>query len=336
MTWNEADHPRDELGRFTFGGGDESNDSENENDVLNSPFKLKAEVNVFKNESIANVLLKGSTTKVEIEKVKSQYRDVLLKTLDKLATPAVVLYCGIDKLEKMVKENNISGKLKQKIMRSPLAQKFTETMIGGNYDRAKHVLSGLSGADVQGTLDIAHGEENMHKPDYIKDALKLKNYDDPAINRYKGEIKQKVLKEFKDYGYDEKTISNIKGYYFKDNSDPSRRILESKDFKDILKANKQNILSNKEFSISFPKHGPIGLLSDNNLKNSIGKAQVLDYYINKQGLHLKILDTYDFNKDAEDFLNKAGRSQMLKGNLKPYFSVYEIKIPKEKLDEIWN
>ena len=31
MTWNEADHPRDELGRFTFSsGGDEEEENENE------------------------------------------------------------------------------------------------------------------------------------------------------------------------------------------------------------------------------------------------------------------------------------------------------------------
>ena len=47
-----------------------------------------------------------------------------------------------------------------------------------------------------------------------------------------------------------------------------------------------------------------------------------DIYINidNQGnLHLKIYDTYDFNKKADDFLNKAGRNQMEKGSLQPFF-----------------
>ena len=46
-------------------------------------------------------------------------------------------------------------------------------------------------------------------------------------------------------------------------------------------------------------------------------------------------DTYDFNKNATDALNKAGRREMEKGNLKPYFSIHDIIISKDKLDEIW-
>ena len=34
-------------------------------------------------------------------------------------------------------------------------------------------------------------------------------------------------------------------------------------------------------------------------------------------------------------LIKAGADQMEKGNLKPFFSIYDIIIPKSKLDEIW-
>ncbi len=46
-------------------------------------------------------------------------------------------------------------------------------------------------------------------------------------------------------------------------------------------------------------------------------------------------DTYDFNKDEDNAFVRAGADQMEKGNLKPYFSIYDIIIPKNKLDEIW-
>ena len=41
-------------------------------------------------------------------------------------------------------------------------------------------------------------------------------------------------------------------------------------------------------------------------------------YFDKEGnLHLKIYDTYDFNRKG-NFLIQAGREEMLKSNLKPF------------------
>lgn len=34
-------------------------------------------------------------------------------------------------------------------------------------------------------------------------------------------------------------------------------------------------------------------------------------------------------------LNQAGRDSMIKGELKPYFSIHDIMIPKKDLDELW-
>ena len=85
-----------------------------------------------------------------------------------------------------------------------------------------------------------------------------------------------------------------------------------------------------------PAHFPKGVLVNSNLKNAIGAADFKHSYLDKQGnLHIKMYDTYDFNKNATDALNKAGRREMEKGNLKPYFSIHDIIISKDKLDEIW-
>ena len=40
------------------------------------------------------------------------------------------------------------------------------------------------------------------------------------------------------------------------------------------------------------------------------------------------------HKNADDFLNKAGKHEMEAGNLKPYFSIHDIIIPKDKIEEI--
>jgi len=39
-------------------------------------------------------------------------------------------------------------------------------------------------------------------------------------------------------------------------------------------------------------------------------------------------------KNAKDFLNKAGRHEMEAGNLEPYFSIHDIIISKEEIEEI--
>ena len=90
------------------------------------------------------------------------------------------------------------------------------------------------------------------------------------------------------------------------------------------------------FSAEFKKHGDMGLGQENNFRNAIGKADFRNIYQDKEGnLHVKMYDTYDFNKNATDALNKAGRREMEKGNLKPYFSIHDIIISKDKLSEIW-
>ena len=355
MTWNEEEHPRDEDGKFTFknGGSDEEEKKEDKKETLGNqnskmePFKLGAEINVYKNEvSKAGSETEGSKTipktpaeilyrKTENQKkqreIENKYRNVLLDTLGKLATPAMVLLGTTKQLEDAVKENGLWDKVKE----SEMLQKITEKMIGGNYNKAKNqTAEQISGPDTAGMLDLAHGEENMNNPDYIKDSVKLENFNDPNIKEYREYLKEKIESQFKDYGY---KAEDIKGYNFNENSKPSQRMAKNKDFLDMLAKNKENILSKKNFSINFPKHGPIGILKGNNFKNALGKADVKIEGIDKQGnLHLKVFDTYDFNKDAKDFLNKAGREEMEKGNSKPYFTIHDVLIPKDELDKIFS
>ena len=47
-----------------------------------------------------------------------------------------------------------------------------------------------------------------------------------------------------------------------------------------------------------------------------------------------MFDTYDFNKDENNPKVEAGRRQMLKGNLKPFFTIHEITIQKNEADKI--
>ena len=54
MTFNEQDHPRDEMGKFTFknGGEEKEKDTNEKQNQKMTPFKLGAEINVYKNETL--------------------------------------------------------------------------------------------------------------------------------------------------------------------------------------------------------------------------------------------------------------------------------------------
>lgn len=74
MTWDENKHPRDDEGKFTY------KNSANEKNMSDKEIK--------------------------------KYRDNLLNILGDRATPADILYAGIDKLEKKIEECGFQNKLK--------------------------------------------------------------------------------------------------------------------------------------------------------------------------------------------------------------------------------
>ena len=343
MSWDESEHPRDSIGRFTFkNGGEDTNENKEENqnkDKKNqkndymTPFKLGVEYNETKptlpdiknsKESPADILYKNGAT--QKENANKKQRDRLIFKLGNKLTPKEILYSNVDELEK------IKNNFEEKIKKSKILQKGTELITGKHHNKIFNNAIKLGvGEDTAGMLDLAHGDK-MNDKSYLENAIELKNYDDSFIQEDKEYLEKKIEQQFKDYGFNKE---EIKGYYFKSNSKPSKRISENEDFKEILKNNKDKILNNENFSGRFQKHGPIGIFNNNDLKNAIGGFDVRNPEFDSEGnLHLKIYDTYDFNKNADDFLNKAGRHEMEAGNLKPYFSIHDIIIPKDKIEEI--
>ena len=202
-------------------------------------------------------------------------------------------------------------------------QYSAEIAIGNNYnidlyDYAQHKY----GPDTAGMLDLAH--EKQINPNYTKDAIKLTNWNDSKVASDKEYLRDKVIKGFSYYDYDE---DNVPGYFFKNYSEPSQRISNNKDFLEKIKE-KNKVLNNKEeLSVGF---------TDKNLHNAIGKADIRQRYLDKNGnLHVKIYDTYDFNPKDDNPFVIAGKKKMLDGELKPFFTIHDIIIPKETLKELW-
>lgn len=328
MVWDESKHPRDNEGKFTYkNGGDSENNSEN-----NTPI-LKGRIEKTEVKSPAEILYGDAYKK---EKAENEYRSNLLNILGNLATPAMIMYATNKQLENEIKKNGLINTVKKVVnvaLNSKPAQKAIRNNIGENYKKGVNWMTQHTmGKDTAGMLDLSHGI-NMNDRDYIKDAISLDNYNDPSVASDREYLKKKVSEQFKDYNFD---INKIKGYFFKSDSEPVQRLIENKDFQDMIRNHKDEMLKEGKFSGGFKKHGLIGLGVDNNFHNAIGKADFRNIYQDKEGnLHVKMYDTYDFNKDEDNAFVRAGADQMEKGNLKPYFSIYDIIIPKNKLDEIW-
>ena len=82
--------------------------------------------------------------------------------------------------------------------------------------------------------------------------------------------------------------------------------------------------TNKQLENEIKKNGLIGLGIDNNFHNAIGKADFRNIYQDKDGnLHIKMYDTYDFNKDEDNaFKSRCRPNGKMKS--KTIFLVYMI------------
>lgn len=342
--FNEQDHPRDEDGKFTFKNGGENSKSV-------SPVEI----------------LYGKKTREE--RFKKQRRNELLTELKDKLTPAQVLYSSNGDLEKMLhkKERVItdttsyttdaklgineniqslkaglgSTKIEKLQTDDEKFEKNVEDMEKKIEKTIRHPISGKAGTTIKGGPDAAgmlNLAEGKKLPIYTKDSTELINinddnlylYNNGDIKKFKSHIEDKVLNQFKDFGYN---LNSIEGRIFHSNSAPTKRIKESDDFKDALVKNKEQILKGKNFSKRFTNYGNN---QKSNLHNAFGSVDFLNSGIDNNGnLHLYMFDTYDFNA-GENPKVEAGRRQMLKGNLKGHFTLHDIIVTKQELDEIWN
>ena len=70
--------------------------------------------------------------------------------------------------------------------------------------------------------------------------------------------------------------------------------------------------------------------SNENWKNALGNADIREMHINKNGdIELYIADIYDFNEYDKRPLVMIGRDRQEKGEIKPYFIIYHVIIPKD-------
>lgn len=287
------------------------------------------------------------------QKIEKEYRNILLDTLDKLTSPAQVLYSNIQQLEKMVKENHFEEKLKQNLSNAnsklkslandsivwgkekgkEVFKKWIETRtpeeiakhVGADYKNWKN--SGakfLLGEDAAGMLDISH--ENINDKGYLENTFEINNYKDKRFEKYQNYLKNKLSQQFKHCGTN---IDNIKGYYFSPNSKASQNMANDIYMQKYLKENRDGFLNNnlKKTSINF-KTG--------NMYYAHHLVDVIDYQFDSENnLELVISDTNDYNENDKNKLVQAGDIAMKNKELKPKFVIKHAIIPKENLEKLW-
>ena len=232
---------------------------------------------------------------------------------------------------KKIEQNAKSGVLNTtKSAYNRAIQQGAEVAIGNSYNLGFYNLAKTTfGPDTAGMLDMAH--EKRNDLSYTKDAIKLTNWNDPRVASDKDYLRKKVMEQFSYYDFDE---DNISGYFFKNYSEPSQRIANDLNFLKKIRESKKYILNNNVgISMGFPSYGPN---IKSNLYFALGNVDIRNRYLDKNGnLHVKVYDTYDFNPKEDNPLVVTGKKKMLEGELKPFFTIHDIIIPKEKLDELW-
>lgn len=273
--WNEADHPRDEEGKFTY-----------------------------KNRG-------------------QQSRE------DKIQNRADILYGKDEEYNKKYESKKDTYKINKSNIKNKIIQKSAEKALGGLYNYIGYPYAkNTYGEDTVGMIDLAH--ENPRNPNYTKNTIELNSYEKIENVSDRDYLKQKITEQYSDYGYNSK---EIKGRIFPNNSESSQRIAQDKDFLLTIKNNKEKILNHNMVSGYFPRY------KDNKASNwhfAIGHYDLRNGYLDQKGnLHIQMFDTYDFNKDNHTPLNQAGRNQMMKGTLIPYFTIHNILIPANVMKNIW-
>ena len=308
MVWDESKHPRDDEGRFTYSSGGSSSN-------ITLEGKIEKTVNAD-NSADGNFPV---TTKNEME---TKYRNKLLDVLGDKATREEILYANIKELEDKIKKIGLEKTSKVK-------QIFAEFGLDRAYNTLGHWYAKNNyGEDTVGMVDLAH--EKPQNPNYAANTIEINSYEEIKDLSDREYLKDKITEQFKDYGFNPKTI---KGRIYKSNTEPSQRVAQDKDFLETIKNNKENILQGKKISGYFPRYKDD---KESNWHFAIGHYDLRNGYLDNRGnLHIKMYDTYDFNKDNHTSLNQAGRNQMMKGNLKPSFSIHDIIVPNYVIDEIW-
>ena len=157
--------------------------------------------------------------------------------------------------------------------------------------------------------------------DYAKEHLIFKNYKELSTD-LRNYFEKKITSQI---GADK--LESTGGIYIDAQHESSKKLskalINNQEFIQKYEQAKKLIVTGNSVNTSIQ-------FTDNNFHYAIGKADILDMHINRNGdLDLLVTDVYDFNDDKNaSALIKAGRKSQEKGEIIPYFYIYHVIIPK--------
>ena len=287
--WNEADHPRDDEGKFTYkNGGQQSN----ENKMQNRANILYDSMNEKDNK---NKVLLGEISKDVYQKHnKSNFSDFLSNLV---IQPQIPQY--------NVTQNSLLNQIAVDHINNPALKKAAIELFG--LETAENLLMSK--------------KDTYLNTDYAKEHLIFKNYKElsPDLRDY---FKEKITSQI---GADK--LDSTGGIYInaehQSSKDLAKVLVDNQEFIKNVAENRKSLNLGKSFDTSIQ-------FTDKHFYYAIGKADIRDMHINKNGdFDLLVTDVYDFNddKNASDLV-KVGRDRQEKGEIKPYFYIYHVIIPK--------
>ena len=278
MTWNEAEHPRDDNGKFTY---------KNAGSIKSST------------DSINNI----------DDKMQKRANILFNNTEDKK-------YYWVDANKKAIADRQ------EKLEQGSFAPHDWKNLAAVNYIHnpifKKKAIDDV-GKEAAENLHMTKKDYYLNT-DYAKEHLIFKNYKE-VNNELQPYLKKKISEQI-----GEDKLDSTKGIYINANSDSSKKLaqtlINNEKFSKILKENMQKLQNRIPFnsSISF---------TDKNFHNALGNVDLLNIIKNKNGdIELLVADTYDFNKNDSNDLVRIGREKQEKGDIIPYFMIYNVIIPK--------
>ncbi len=310
--WNEAEHPRDDEGKFTYknGGGNSIHNDYNKKDTAD------------------RVLLKGQVEfdeylKSDKEKITNNFdfNSDSLNTVDKINFVREILEEKEKDFEKQLVNNITTGieNLPEGIQ-VPLYEYMLNNL--NNYSNQARNFFGI-----EATENVLMSKKDSYlNTDYAKEHLIYNNYTE-LDNDFQDYFKEKIKTQI-----GEDKLNSTKGIFINSehlsSKDLSKVIVQNEDFKKLFNENNNKMQKGliTEGSINF---------TDKNFHNALGNVDIKEMKYKKNGdLELYVTDVYDFNKNDNNPMVRAGRRLQDRGEIIPYFIIYHVIIPKNEIREI--
>ena len=195
------------------------------------------------------------------------------------------------------------------------------------------------------TVNAGMFVENLKSPENIEDAKSMwqiasSQFDDKVINNYMSqngsvinsinEIKVPELKQVvQNKVFEQMGMKDSKGLIYHNDSNLSKEIANSKEFKNFITDNKNYL---KKGGVI--KKDSLKLNSTKNLYLSLNNVDILGTHVDRNGDLVSIcFDTYDFNKNDPDWKVRVAYAAQRGKIIENFYNLIIIKIPKSQWEK---